>query len=55
MSTREAEKAGTSQPTLFDVSSDGVIHDFVHALAYSGISIHQADGPLGDFVRNYCK
>ncbi|KAG0415129.1 hypothetical protein HPB47_007701 [Ixodes persulcatus] len=64
MSTQEAEKAGTSQPTLFDVScrqraneteADGVIHDFVRALAYSGISMNQANGPLGEFVRKYCK
>ncbi|KAK8767368.1 hypothetical protein V5799_005850 [Amblyomma americanum] len=64
MAVQEAEKAGTSQPMLFDVScrqrakeneADGVIHDFVRALAYSGISMHQADGPLGDFVRKYCK
>lgn len=62
--SKEAETAGTSQQTLFDMScrqraketeADGVIHDFVHALAYSGISMHQADGPLGDFARKYCK
>ncbi|KAH7975838.1 hypothetical protein HPB52_006183 [Rhipicephalus sanguineus] len=62
--SKEAETAGTSQQTLFDMScrqraketeADGVIHDFVRALAYSGISMHQADGPLGDFARKYCK
>ncbi|KAH7974197.1 hypothetical protein HPB49_012008 [Dermacentor silvarum] len=49
MSTQEAEKAGTSQQTLLDVSCrqraketevNGVIHDFVRALAYSGISVY---------------
>ncbi|CAN7940673.1 unnamed protein product [Ixodes pacificus] len=63
MSTQEAEKVGTSQPTLFDVScrqraketeADGVIHDFVRALAYSGISMNQANRPLGEFVRKCC-
>ncbi|KAH8032298.1 hypothetical protein HPB51_024075 [Rhipicephalus microplus] len=62
--SKEAETAETSQQTLFDMScrqraketeADGVIHDFVRALAYSGISMHQADGPLGDFARKYCK
>ncbi|KAL3234653.1 hypothetical protein MRX96_022617 [Rhipicephalus microplus] len=62
--SKEAETAGTSQQTLFDMSctqraketeADGVIHDFVRALAYSGISMHQADEPLGDFARKYCK
>ncbi|KAH7942464.1 hypothetical protein HPB49_024433 [Dermacentor silvarum] len=62
--SKEAETAGTSQQTLFDMScrqraketeADGVIHDFVRALAYSGISMYQADGPLGDFARKYCK
>ncbi|KAH7955633.1 hypothetical protein HPB52_001964 [Rhipicephalus sanguineus] len=62
--SKEAETAGTSQQTLFDMScrqraketeADDVIHDFVRALAYSGISMHQADGPLGDFARKYCK
>ncbi|KAH7949272.1 hypothetical protein HPB49_006935 [Dermacentor silvarum] len=62
--SKEAETAGTSRQTLFDMScrqraketeADGVIHDFVRALAYSGISMHQADGPLGDFARKYCK
>lgn len=63
MSSQEAEKAGSTQPTPFDVSCrqddkekevDGVIHDFVLSLACSGYRMVQADGPLGDFMR-YCR
>lgn len=59
----EAERKQRQQPTLADTivrqrerekQGEGIIHDFVRALSYDGLSLEHADSELGKFVKTYC-
>lgn len=59
----KAEQAKTKQQTTFDITirqwskekeSEGVIHDFVHAVCFAGINLECADGGIGCLFKRYC-
>lgn len=56
-------KEERQHPTMFDVcyrqrerekTAEGAIHACVKAFCESGISLEQAEGSMGDFIRTYC-